>query len=290
MNESSRMENTCSQNISNAFYADPDDAILKFYDFVQCGQDKGSCQAGFFQAAGERHPFACCPGYFCPVGQLCMIPCRPGAYCPSPLSAVDGFCQTVVTCPDKDPKRFEQYGCGGSIFEGFCPASYSCLNPTVRTHCPNTTSYCPTGVVEPLSCLPGFDCYDGVVHRGNLYRFIFAMMAIFLIVYVFCAVFSQWAALKSKRFSEKISLNPNGISNYFRKRNVLNGSRPQIQLNIHLEMARLRDVTRFNPSTNSGFTGRIAAGRITALMGGSGCGKSSLLDTIHGRRKLLDGC
>lgn len=287
--ESSRAENTCSQDIRNAFYTDSDKATLALYNFDQCGQEQGSCESGFFQAKGAEHPFACCPGYFCPVGQVCMIPCRPGAYCPSPLLSVDGFCQIEVTCPKQEPNRFEQAGCGGSSFEGFCPANYSCPNPTVRTACPNTTSYCPTGVVDPLPCLSHFECYNGRVHRGNLYRVIFIVMAVFLIFYVFCAVFSQWLTLKANLCSQKRSLMPYKTSDYFIERNTLDESRPEFQLNIHLERARLRDVTRFNPSLNPGFTGRIAAGRITALMGGSGCGKSSLLDTIHGRRRVRDG-
>ena len=289
LNYISRAENTCPKSTIKAFYANPNDAINDLYNFTECAQDRQACQAGFFLVRNAPHPFACCPGYFCPPGQVCMIPCRTGAYCPSPLPAVDGICQTDVKCPRHEPKGYEQYGCGGSTFEGYCPAGYSCPNPTSSTPCPNTTSYCPTGVVEPLPCLSSFSCYDGRVHRGKLFRVIFAIMGVFIIIYVFGAVFSQWVTLKSKRFSRTTALNPNRISNYFRKRNPLDESQPGLQLNIHLNQAKLRDVTRFDPVRNEGFTGRIAAGRITALMGGSGCGKSSLLDTIHGRRRLRDG-
>lgn len=49
---------------------------------------------------------------------------------------------------------------------------------------------------------------------------------------------------------------------------------------------RSGNVTGFDLERNKGFTGCITAGRLTALMGGSGCGKSSLLVTIHVRRRL----
>jgi ABC-type bacteriocin/lantibiotic exporter with double-glycine peptidase domain len=143
--------------------------------------------------------------------------------------------------------------------------------------------------VEPLPCLSHFECTDGRVHRGYLFKLIFAIVFIFLIIYFFCAVLSQWITLKTQRFGQSTRLNPARISDYFRKRNPLDESPPGFQLNIYLNQAKLRDVTRFDPERNEGFSARIMAGRITALMGGSGCGKSSLLDTIHGRRRLLTG-
>jgi hypothetical protein len=285
----SLQQNTCPKNIIEAFYQDPDEAMIKLYNFTECSLDRQACQAGFFRMKNQTHPFACCPGHFCPSGQVCMIPCRSGAYCPSPLSAIDGTCQTSVECPTYQPTEFELYGCGGSVFEGFCPANSYCETAAVSKPCPNTTSYCPTGVVEPLPCLSYFECTDGRAHTDYLFRLIFVTVFIFLFIYFFCAVLSQWITLQTRCFEQGARLNPNRISSYFRKRNPLDEVPPRFQLNIYLDRARLRDVTRFDLERNEGFTGRITAGRITALMGGSGCGKSSLLDTIHGRRRLLTG-
>lgn len=281
--------NTCPPNTSAAFYANPDEAVIEYYNFTECSQDRQACQAGFFLPSGAPHPYACCPGYFCPAGQVCMIPCRLGGYCPSPLSAIDGICQSNVKCPIRQPMEFEQYGCGGSTYEGFCPAGSYCPNTAASLPCGNSTVYCPTGVVKPLSCLPNFECTDGRLHRGYLYRLIFGLVFAFLGVYVVFVIIFQWLALNRNWFSDTKSLDPNSYSNYFRPRRPDDNSGTQFQLNIHLYRARLRDVTRFDPKLNEGFTGCIAAGRITALMGGSGCGKSSLLDTIHGRRRLRDG-
>jgi ABC-type glutathione transport system ATPase component len=111
-------------------------------------------------------------------------------------------------------------------------------------------------------------------------------LVVFLII---CAKISQSAAMKKRYFGQDAPLIPVRVSEYFRKVDPLNRAEPQFQLNIYLYQAKLRDVTRFDPNRNEGFTGHIAAGKITGLMGGSGCGKSSLLDTIHGRRKLRSG-
>jgi len=282
------MQNTCPNKTIQAFYLDPDTAVIDLYDFNECGRDQKKCLAGFFVPKNGTRPLACCKGYFCPVGQICMIPCRPGSYCPSPLQAVDGLCQTTVTCPVHQPTDFEQYGCGGSTFEGFCPVEYYCPNSTVSVNCPNNISYCPTGVVEPLSCLTQFECFGGRVHRGYLFRAIIGTVIIFLLVFISYTKIYQVITLRTRFFGQNTALNVR-VSNYFIRRNAANNPRRQFELNIHLYQAKLRDVTRFDPTRNTGFTGRIVTGRITALMGGSGCGKSSLLDTIHGRRRLRSG-
>jgi len=276
-------------DIINAFRQDPKGAVIDHYNFNECGQDRKQCQAGFFVVKNETQPLACCSGYFCPAGQICMIPCRPGSYCPSPLQATDGICQTSVTCPVHQPTEFEQYGCGGSVFEGFCPAESYCSNPAVITPCPNSTSYCPAGVVEPLSCLNDFNCINGTAQSDYLFRLIIGLVCSLVVFLIICAKISQSTAMKKRYFGQDEPLISVRVSEYFRKVDPSTRDRPRVQLNIYLYQAKLRDVTRFDPNRNEGFTGQIAAGKITGLMGGSGCGKSSLLDTIHGRRKLHSG-
>lgn len=282
-------QNRCSPNLTQAFYQNPTSAEIDLYDFSQCGRDRQQCQAGFLLERSTQQPLACCPGFFCPVGQVCMIPCRPGSYCPSPLQANNATCETPVKCPERAPARYERHGCGGSTFEGFCPAGTYCGNSTISLPCPNGSSYCPTGVIEPLPCLSQFNCYDGVAHRGSLFRVIMGIILAFLIAYFIIALVSQNKALAKlcKRTSQQVDLT--NVSRYFQQGTPDDNHRTQFQLNIHLRDAQLRDVTRFDYTKNEGFTGRIRAGNITALMGGSGCGKSSLLDTIHGRRRLYSG-
>ncbi|CAF2912556.1 unnamed protein product, partial [Rotaria sp. Silwood2] len=268
------------------FYLSSQQAVITWYNFNECGRDLKPCQAGFFLPRDGSQSLACCPGYFCPEGQVCMIPCREGSYCPSPLQAIDGTCRTTVECPENEPKHFGQYGCGGSAFEGFCPAESYCQNSSSSIPCPNDTNYCPTGVQKPLPCPSGFVCINGIARRQRLITIVVVLVLLIIVLYTCMAIISQWLILQKKVFGELKLVDPPGISDYFIKSDKSNRSMPQFQLNIHLYGAKLRNVTRFDSKRNQGFTGQITAGRLTALMGGSGCGKSSLLETIHGRRRL----
>lgn len=282
-------KNTCPEIVTKAFYQDPDSAEIDYYAFQKCGQDRQQCQAGFIVEADKQQPLVCCPGFFCPTGQACMIPCRPGSFCPSPLQANNSICETPVKCPEQTPSRYERYGCGGSAFEGFCPTGKFCPTSHSSVQCPEESSYCPIGVIEPLACITLFDCYGGQAHRGMLFRIIIGVVAGFLGVYIIIALVSQSKRLAKCCKGANQRANFNNISRYFQKRTSPNNDLHPCHLNIYLSEAQLRDVTRFDYTRNEGFTGRITAGKITALMGGSGCGKSSLLDTIHGRRRLYSG-
>lgn len=279
---------TCSNRTIEAFYTDPKEAVLTQYDYASCSRDDSRCQAGFFDIPPRSEPYACCPGFFCPKGQTCLIPCRPGSYCPSELSASNGTCRSRVNCPKEDPEGYDAYGCGGSTFEGFCPAGSFCSSPSTIEPCPNGTKYCPTGVMAPLACPDGFVCREGRARRQRAITNVLLSVICITIALVAIAEISQWILLKTKLFGEHKLVDPPGVSNYFREAtdDPRQASPRYIQLHIHLEQAKLRNVTRFDLKKNEGFTGRITAGKLTALMGGSGCGKSSLLETIHGRRRL----
>ena len=277
-------ENVCPSDIISGFYSIPN-PVNTLYNFRECGQDRKQCQSGFFLLKNGSKPLACCPGYYCPNGQICMIPCRPGSHCPSPLKPINGTCQTPVNCPTQQLNDFDEYGCGGSTFEGFCPSQSYCPNPSRMRRCPNETSYCPTGVLKPLPCPSYFLCLNGRARRQRLIISVIVLFIVIVVVYATSARISEWIILKKKLFEQYSSDEFPDISDYFKEPNEASDPSSQLQLNIHLHQVKLRNVTRFDPLKNQGFTGRIAAGRLTALMGGSGCGKSSLLETIYGRRK-----
>ncbi|UJR08380.1 hypothetical protein I4U23_012651 [Adineta vaga] len=229
----------------------------------------------------------CCPGFFCPEGQRCMIPCRQGAYCPSPWPAINGTCVAPVTkCPQHQAKDYEYYGCGGSSRESYCPAQSYCQTSALKQSCVNNTNYCPIGTDKELPCPSGFTCTNGTARRTRLLVKVVITVLCVVLGLTLCAELMQWLVLKKKLLGQYELIDPPGVSDYFREHNEFSQRRQHIQLHIHLNRAKLRNVTRFNSELNEGFTGRISAGKITALMGGSGCGKSSLLETIHGRRRL----
>ncbi|CAF0831460.1 unnamed protein product, partial [Adineta ricciae] len=279
--------NVCPPEIIQAFYMKPTDATFTFYNFEACSRDRSRCQEGFFISTNDSKTYACCPGYFCPEGQTCMIPCRKGGYCPGELSASNGTCRTPVNCPENRPKQYGAFGCGGSYFEGFCPNGTYCPSSAQSIRCKNGSEFCPTGVAKPLSCPTAFVCLDGRARRTRVITSVLISVVVIIIALAICVKVYEWMTLGKQWFGKHKLNDPPGVSDYFRKAMQSDNS-PQkyIELHIHLDKARLRNVTRFDPERNEGFTGRIAAGKITALMGGSGCGKSSLLETIHGRRQL----
>jgi hypothetical protein len=280
-------QNLCPKDTIQAFYEKPTDATFTLYNFEACSQNRGRCQEGFFISINEGAAYACCPGHFCPEGQTCMIPCRKGGYCPTALSARNGTCRTSVNCPENRPKQYGAFGCGGSYFEGFCPNGSYCPTSAESVHCKNGTEFCPTGVAKPLPCPTGFVCLEGRARRQRVITNVLISVGTIIIGLAICAKVFEWMFLTKKWFGKHELVDPSGVSDYFRKATHPNdGPQKYIQLHIHLERARLRNVTRFDAKKNEGFTGRIAAGKLTALMGGSGCGKSSLLETIHGRRQL----
>ncbi|CAF0843270.1 unnamed protein product [Adineta steineri] len=276
----------CGLNLIIPFYINYDDAVIQYYNFRECGSNERQCQAGFFFSKIKNKTLACCPGHFCPKGQVCMIPCRTGAYCPSPLPGRNGTCQTTVKCPYHQATNYDQYGCGGSIIEGFCPAESYCPNSSISLPCPNNTNYCPTGTQNALPCPSGFVCIAGRARRTRLITLVLILVISTLIIFAVGAEISQWLSLTKKSFGQHELIDPPGVSDYFRERDPSTSPEQHIQLHIHMNRAKLRNVTRFDTNLNEGFTGRITAGKLTALMGGSGCGKSSLLETIHGRRRL----
>ncbi|CAF1188198.1 unnamed protein product [Rotaria sp. Silwood1] len=278
---------TCSNDIIAKFYENDAQAAIELYNFQECGQNSEACQAGFFSDQIRKVHLACCAGFFCPEGQLCMIPCRPGSYCPTALKSINGTCQSSVSCPYYPPKTYGIYGCGGSTFEGFCPAGSFCKMSYESEPCPDGTSYCPTGVQQPLPCPSQFVCLSGRARRQRLLTSVTVSFVVIIVVYVAVVEIFQWLVLKKKLLGQHTLEDASNVSNYFKKPTKSKSkSNPTFQLNIHLYRAKLRNVTRFDLERNEGFTGRITAGRLTALMGGSGCGKSSLLETIHGRRRL----
>ncbi|CAF3684402.1 unnamed protein product, partial [Rotaria socialis] len=267
--------NLCDNDTITSFYTDPTLAVSSSYNFEKCGQNSEACQAGFFSAQNLtqnlRNHYACCPGYFCPEGQLCFIPCRPGSYCPSELKAIDGTCKSPAPCQKNPSKTYERYGCGGSTFEGFCPPGSFCTTPRETELCSDNTIYCPTGVEKPLACPSHFVCLDGRARRQRLLTNVVIAVVVIIIIFVSGIEIFQWLALKKNLWGQKTFDDRSEVSDYFMERSK-SKSKPTFQLNIHLYKARLRNVTRFDMKRNEGFTGRITAGRLTALMGGSGCG------------------
>ncbi|CAF1063755.1 unnamed protein product [Adineta steineri] len=199
--------------------------------------------------------------------------------------------------------EYGAFGCGGSYFEGFCPNGMYCPTPAQIIPCKSATEFCPTGVTKALSCPAVFDCIEGRAERQRIIITVMTTVAVILFVVIIFALpisaklfkwiseklFKRMPSMKKWFGKHKLS-DPFDVSEYFQEPPEPNYEPEKcIKLHVHLKEAKLRDVKRFDRKKNQGFTSRITPGKITALMGGSGCGKSSLLETIYGRRRLRPG-
>ncbi|CAF1367492.1 unnamed protein product [Adineta ricciae] len=298
-------QHICNSSVINAFYEDFHNATVNLYN-PKCSSL--FCEPGFFYSTSVNNSnsisptnmYSCCPGYFCPDGQICMIPCRDAAYCPSPLIPNNGFCLTNVDCPQNAPSQFNAFGCGGSSVEGFCQSGSYCPNSSTEISCQNLDSvYCPSGVTSPIDCPTGFTCQNGILDSDQIFNTAMAvvlvpfgiLIGIRLIVNIGILQFvvkryehfTCCSLENSKRRKKTYVVNKKKTSDYFKK-STESFERKYNGFNIELENGRL-DIPKWTKD-NKGFTFCIESGQINGIMGQSGCGKTSLLYTIQGRKSL----
>jgi hypothetical protein len=298
-------QHVCDSSTIDAFYINFQNATVGLYN-SKCSSL--SCQPGFFFSTFDNRSsnttetvlFACCPGYFCPNGQTCMIPCRDAAYCPSPLTPKNGFCLTDVVCPQNEAGQYNEYGCGGSSVEGFCQSKFYCPNSSTQISCENLDSaYCPSGVIEPIVCPFGFTCQGGILDNDQVWDITMAVILLVFGLLILLHLIENLGIMRrlakkyeccSCHFSDVTKwrkqlyvLEQEATSDYFK---ISSGS-PGTNNNgfsVKLENARL-NIPKWQAS-NKGFTFTIETGQINGIMGQSGCGKTSLLYAIQGRKSL----
>ncbi|CAF1464196.1 unnamed protein product [Adineta ricciae] len=298
-------QHICDLSIINAFYQDFQSAKVNLYN-SKCS--RLSCQSGFFFSTmtnnytnlSQTVSFSCCPGYFCPDGQICMIPCRDGAYCPSPLTPKNGFCLTNVDCAQNAPSPFSEYGCGGSSVEGFCQSGSYCPNSSTTISCENLNSvYCPSGIIKPVECPSGFTCQDGKLDNNRIFTISMVIVLVPLSLLIGLRVLvniglirclvrkcEHWISCSLENINQrkrKYVVEQDETSDYFK---ILSDPSTQKDYGFNVELENAKLNIRKWVKSNKGFTFCIESGQINGIMGQSGCGKTSLLYTIQGRKSL----
>ncbi|CAF1498922.1 unnamed protein product [Adineta ricciae] len=298
-------QHICDLSIINAFYQDFQSAKVNLYN-SKCS--RLSCQSGFFFSTmtnnytnlSQTVSFSCCPGYFCPDGQICMIPCRDGAYCPSPLTPKNGFCLTNVDCAQNAPSPFSEYGCGGSSVEGFCQSGSYCPNSSTTISCENLNSvYCPSGIIKPVECPSGFTCQDGKLDNNRIFTISMVIVLVPLSLLIGLRVLvniglirclvrkcEHWISCSLENINQrkrKYVVEQDETSDYFK---ILSDPSTQKDYGFNVELENAKLNIRKWVKSNKGFTFCIESGQINGIMGQSGCGKTSLLYAIQGRKSL----
>lgn len=254
---------------------------------VMCGDMKPACRAGFYaDEMGQARPVP--SGAFSLDGQSCVVVCARGAQCNASALQKNGLCEYPeggTTVEDVDLKA-----CPGRKHMTLCPAGFSCANPLDVVECP-AGSYCPRGTDVPLPC--GFlsSCdQTGLERPVYYYRSCFVALAA-LVVALWRpnpdVSFDVWWRLRSRR--RRICgrcWSRCGFFRDFSRRDFFErfsaGPPPKSVIRVSVSYEGLRLVLRNGSVAVDDASGSCRPGRVTACLGPSGSGKSSLLQLLAG--------
>eukprot|EP00854_Cymbomonas_tetramitiformis_P016524 gene16524-19620_t len=230
----------------------------------------GECVCAFVTNDEEGNKLSCPAGYFCPYGTNETFECKPGFYCP-----------------------------GNIAQPGYCCAGYYCPTPTKMYICPKD-HYCRTGFVEPIDC-PGFSKCDEGSTDATKFGAIILTILVMVILYVGFQV-KAWRDTKVKNIIKSgcffiILLRPcllSGNCKYdsasFKLAFAAFVEPSQLDLSIfNIEFIGLGCTLPNGVTIMKGVTGAFKAGRMCAVMGPSGAGKTTVITLITGKFKKTCG-
>ena len=189
-------------------------------------------------------------------GTCGVMPCLPGQYCPGNQPATQ------------------------------CPAGYYCPTTTFMYICPSQY-YCPKSTVTPLKCRPTSigSCTEGSQREVVWIPLFIDILLMMLLFYV--TAFQPLTILKEMQGYQRL---PKGIikvdDNHSGKESVNIQSVQQNAVRI-----AFKDVFLTTGYTKRlrGVSGNIASNKVTAIIGGSGAGKTSLMNVLLRREEVTSG-
>ncbi len=233
---------------------------------------------------GQCNSSSCPSASYCPAGTENEAPCQAGFYCETPVNKLP--CGLSQWCPE------------GSISWQVCPSGSYCPTPGQRFTCPSG-SYCPDGSIEPSSCSVLAICPEGSTKPGG--NFLGPMLAIVAVI-VIVAIFKLVNWYVEKRRMKRVEMESmikykamDDMSSRDLDAPLLSGDENDISVNsgaqlfanvrqvIDIEFKSLGLTLEGGRSVLSGVDGAVYSGRLTAVMGPSGAGKTTFLTTLVGR-------
>jgi len=230
---------------------------------------------------------------YCPPGTIQNQKCPAGFYCPNPNEKYS--CSRTQYCPE------------GSFLALPCTAGYYCPDPTIQVKCPKK-HFCQAGSVSPVRCTfffshcPAGSPKDSMTASG-IATIIFIIVSIGVLygLYILYLMYhrrygdSHRSKRKQKLEEKKNSMNKIDSSQHLLVvkipdyQTIQKDERPKIELpksdfalDIRFEGLGLK--LRSNKQVVlQGVTGEVQHGKLTAVMGVSGAGKSSFISALAGR-------
>lgn len=217
-------------------------------------------------------------------GTCGMVPCTPGMYC------------------------------GPNMVPEMCPPGYYCPTPTEKYKCPKDF-FCPANTIQPIQCrsIAIGSCAEGS-NREVIWVPLFICILIFLLIgfLKYRSPYIPWltnllgrtgpSLVEEKReldgddeeedngtteATNNDSTNP-GIRKPLSSLSIVT-KKPSLSANgLVVQFTHVRLVTGSNVRLTDA-TGTIHPGRFTAIIGGSGAGKTSLMNVLLGRENATGG-
>ncbi|XP_028413508.1 ABC transporter G family member 28-like [Dendronephthya gigantea] len=275
-----------------------------------------ACAGGFYLHAGDGSIKACPKGFYCPPQVLCIIPCPSGAYC-IPKQKKNGTktkqCGFDVCCGDNyDPPLLLNITertcnglndsnciCGGTDVPKPCPRGYYCPKPDVMKPC-KSGYYCRPGSTEPDPCPWLTKCKEN--SSAPIFNFIAPLLDL-LVLLIFIALlvlYHKWETAKfyfnvyftrftgRERSSTKSFCVDAGIANTTVKLGEFSDTEEEIErksytIDISFKNLGLTLKGGDQKVVLQGVTGHVRSGEVTAVMGPSGAGKTTFLNTLSGK-------
>ncbi|KAL7746683.1 hypothetical protein RI367_007962 [Sorochytrium milnesiophthora] len=226
--------------------------------------------------------------------------CAPHFYCPNStdIHSLPTYCPPSIDC---SVRRLWGETCPpqGVLEPIVCPSKYYCPDQYTMIQCP-AGYYCPVGSITPRQCPSMSNCPAGTrtpTYFGGIV--ICAVLDVLLVVTVL--LLRRWDANRAAtgQFQnltaptepadgdvETGQPNIESSSPLFRAFKRAMGDR-NLQMNFRFEQLGLR-LTK-EKSILAGVTGTIRSGRLTAIMGPSGAGKTTFMNVLMGKVQRTEG-